>query len=110
MFQALVLEKNPVFSAIVREVDDSFLPEGDVTIDVDVLHAQLQGRAGHHQQVAGGAQLADGGRHRRRRAPWSTARRRAWKPGDAVVLNGFGVGETHKGCLARQGAAEGRSG
>ena len=23
-----------------------------------------------------------------------------WKPGDAFVLNGFGVGETHKGCLA----------
>ncbi|HEX2546229.1 MAG TPA: MDR family oxidoreductase, partial [Ramlibacter sp.] len=23
-----------------------------------------------------------------------------WKPGDAFVLNGYGVGETHKGCLA----------
>jgi acrylyl-CoA reductase (NADPH) len=23
-----------------------------------------------------------------------------WKPGDRVVLNGFGVGEVHKGCLA----------
>ena len=25
---------------------------------------------------------------------------RQWKPGDALVLNGFGVGETHKGCQA----------
>jgi len=25
-----------------------------------------------------------------------------WKPGDHVVLNGFGVGETHKGCLAQK--------
>src|SRR3954452_24368937 len=24
----------------------------------------------------------------------------AWKKGDAFVLDGFGVGETHKGCLA----------
>ncbi|MBR7539662.1 alcohol dehydrogenase catalytic domain-containing protein, partial [Mycobacterium tuberculosis] len=23
-----------------------------------------------------------------------------WKPGDRVVLNGYGVGETHWGCLA----------
>ena len=34
MFKALVLEKAPEFSARVREVDDSFLPDGDVTIDV----------------------------------------------------------------------------
>jgi len=35
MFKALVLQKDPDFSAAVREVDDSFLPEGDVTIDVE---------------------------------------------------------------------------
>ena len=34
MFQALVLDKSPDFSAAVREVDDGFLPEGDVTLDV----------------------------------------------------------------------------
>ena len=74
MFQALVLEKNPEFRAAVREVDDGFLPEGDVTVDDRVLHPQLQGRPGHHQQVAGGAQLADGGRHRRlRHGGWRAA-------------------------------------
>ena len=35
MFQALVLEKNPDFSAQVREVGDDFLPDGDVTVDID---------------------------------------------------------------------------
>jgi len=30
-----------------------------------------------------------------------------WKPGDAVVLNGFGVGETHKGCLAGRARLKG---
>jgi acrylyl-CoA reductase (NADPH) len=32
MFKALVLEKNPSFNASVREVDETFLPDGDVTI------------------------------------------------------------------------------
>jgi acrylyl-CoA reductase (NADPH) len=35
MFQALVLEKEPEFRAAVREVEDSFLPEGDVTVAVE---------------------------------------------------------------------------
>jgi acrylyl-CoA reductase (NADPH) len=34
MFPALVLDKSPEFSAAVREVDDAFLPEGDVTVAV----------------------------------------------------------------------------
>lgn len=34
MFDALVLEKNDDFNASVRQVDDSFLPDGDVTVDI----------------------------------------------------------------------------
>jgi acrylyl-CoA reductase (NADPH) len=30
-----------------------------------------------------------------------------WKPGDRVVLNGFGVGESHKGCLAERARLKG---
>jgi acrylyl-CoA reductase (NADPH) len=30
-----------------------------------------------------------------------------WKPGDAVILNGFGVGETHWGCLAERAQLDG---
>ena len=31
-----------------------------------------------------------------------------WKPGDKVILNGWGVGETHLGAYAREGARQGR--
>ena len=31
-----------------------------------------------------------------------------WKPGDKVMLNGWGLGETHLGGYAREGAREGR--
>ncbi len=30
-----------------------------------------------------------------------------WKPGDAFILNGYGVGETHWGCLAQQARLKG---
>ena len=30
-----------------------------------------------------------------------------WKPGDAFILNGFGVGETHMGCLAQRARLKG---
>lgn len=39
MFEALVLEQDPELSARVREVDDDFLPGGDVT--VDIAHSTL---------------------------------------------------------------------
>ena len=67
MFKALLLEKNDTFSATVKELDDAALPEGDVTVDGRLLDAQLQGRPGDHRQGAGGAQVADGAGHRRRR-------------------------------------------
>ena len=99
MFPALVLDKSPEFSASVREVDDSFLPDGDVTIAVEASTLNYKdGLAITNRSpvvrswpmVAGidgaGTVLA------------STSPR--WKAGDEVVLNGYGVGETHKGCLA----------
>lgn len=30
-----------------------------------------------------------------------------WKPGDQVILNGFGVGEVHKGCLSQRARVKG---
>ena len=102
MFKALVLEKSPDFSAAVREVDDSFLPAfpdgGGVTIDI--AHSTLNYKDGlaitnrspvvrSWPMVAGidGAGVVIASDHP------------AWKPGDRVVHNGWGVGETHKGCL-----------
>lgn len=101
MFKALVLDKSPDFSASVREVDDAFLPEGDVTIDV--AYSTLNYKDGlaitnrspvvrSWPMVAG----IDGA------GTVSASDSPLWKPGDKVILNGFGVGETHKGCLAQR--------
>jgi acrylyl-CoA reductase (NADPH) len=105
-FTALVLEKNPEFSAAVREVDNSFLPEGDVTIDVDYSTLNYKDALAITNRspvvrswpmVAG---IDGSGTVVESSAP-------RWKAGDAVVLNGFGVGETHKGCLASRARLKG---
>ncbi len=103
MFKALVLDKQPDFSASVREVDDSFLPElpaaEAVTLAVD--YSTLNFKDGlaitdrmpivrSWPMVAGidaaGTVLESG--------------HAGFRAGDRVVLNGYGVGETHKGGLA----------
>lgn len=106
MFQALVLDKNPDFSATVRAVDDDFLPEGDVTIDVaystlnykDALAITNRSPVVRSWPMVAGIDGAG-------TVTSSTSPR--WKVGDAVVLNGFGVGETHKGCLAQRARLKG---
>lgn len=99
MFKALVLEKNPDFNASVREVDDSFLPEGDVTLDVaysTINYKDALAITNRSPVVRAWPMVAgiDGS------GTVVASSSEAWKPGDEVVLNGFGVGETHKGCLA----------
>jgi acrylyl-CoA reductase (NADPH) len=98
MYQALVLEKNPEFGATVREVDDSFLPEADVTVDIDystLNYKDALAITNKSPVVRSWPMVAgiDGA------GTVATASSR-WMPGDAVILNGFGVGEVHKGCLA----------
>lgn len=106
MFPALVLDKTDGFRADVREVDDDFLPEGDVT--VAVAYSTLNYKDGlaitnrspvvrAWPMVAGidGAGIILESRHP------------DWRTGDRVVLNGFGVGETHKGCLAAKARLKG---
>ena len=106
MFKALVLEKSPEFSASVRDIDEGFLPEADVTIDVD--YSTLNYKDGlaitnrspvvrSWPMVAG----VDGS------GTVTASTHPAWKVGDAVVHNGFGVGETHKGCLAQRARLKG---
>ena len=99
MFKALILEKNPEFTASVREVDDSFLPEGDVTVDIaystinykDALAITNRSPVVRTWPMVAGI---DGS------GTVVESASSKWKAGDQVVLNGFGVGETHKGCLA----------
>ncbi|HEY8359003.1 MAG TPA: MDR family oxidoreductase [Ramlibacter sp.] len=106
MFQALVLEKNPDFSAAVREVDDGFLPDADVTIEVDystLNYKDALAITNRSPVVRSWPMVAgiDGtGTVIESSAP-------AWRVGDAVVLNGFGAGETHKGCLAGKARLKG---
>lgn len=99
MHTALLLTNTPAFSARLAELGPDDLPEGDVT--VAIAHSTLNYKDGlaitnrapvvrKWPMVAGidGAGTVVESRHP------------AWKPGDRVVLNGWGVGETHPGCLA----------
>jgi acrylyl-CoA reductase (NADPH) len=101
MYQALVLDKNPDFNAALREVDDTFLPEGDVTVDVDystINYKDALAITNRSPVVRSWPMVAgiDGSGTVR------SSESGLWKQGDQVVLNGFGVGETHKGCLAER--------
>ncbi|MDP1789280.1 MAG: MDR family oxidoreductase [Methylibium sp.] len=106
MFKALVLDKSEGFRAEVREVDDSFLPEGDVTVAID--YSTLNYKDGlaitnrlpvvrNWPMVAG----IDGS------GTVVESTHPDWKAGDRVVLNGFGVAEVHKGCLAGKARLKG---
>jgi acrylyl-CoA reductase (NADPH) len=106
MFKALVLEKDPEFKASVREVDDAFLPEGDVTLDVEYSTLNykdalaITNRAPVVRNWPMVAGIDGSGTVVASSSP-------LWKPGDAVVLNGWGVGEMHKGCLAQRARLKG---
>jgi acrylyl-CoA reductase (NADPH) len=107
MFRALLLEKDDAgFRAGVQEVDESGLPEGDV--EVAVAHSTLNFKDGlaitnrspvvrSWPMVAGidGAGTVLASSHA------------GWKPGDRVVHNGWGVGETRWGCLAEKARLKG---
>ena len=106
MFKALVLDKSPDFHAAVREVDDDFLPAGDVTLAVEYSTLNYKDALAitntspvvrSWPMVAGidGAGIVRDSAHS------------GWKAGDRVVLNGFGVGEAHKGCLAARARLKG---
>ena len=106
MFQALLLDNTDGFKASVQPVDESRLPAGDVTVSVD--YSTLNYKDGlaicnrspvvrSWPMVAGidGAGTVLESSHP------------AWKPGDTFVHNGWGVGETHWGCLAEKARLKG---
>ena len=108
-FQAVYLQKNELgeFSASLTTLDESQLPEaGDVV--VEVAYSTLNYKDGlaicnkspvvrTWPMVAG----IDGvGRVLQSTHP-------RFKEGDEVILNGFGVGETHWGCLAGKAKLKG---
>ncbi len=103
MFKALVLDRpDGQFRAAVREVDESFLTAfdgGDVTVDIeystlnykDALAITDRSPIVRSWPMIAGIDGAGTVLH---------SNNPKWRGGDRVVLNGFGVGESHKGCLA----------
>ena len=101
MFKAIVVEKDEApYRASLKEVDDSALPAGEVTVRVDYSTINykdglaLTGKSPVvrkfplHAGIDFAGTVLDS----------SDAR---YKAGDAVLLNGWGVGESHSGGLAQ---------
>jgi acrylyl-CoA reductase (NADPH) len=101
-FKALVLRKADVGQSVAFEqLDDTDLMEGDVT--VRVTHSTVNYKDG--LAITGKAPVV-------RRWPMipgidaagvvETSGHPGFKPGDAVILNGWGTGETHLGAYAER--------
>ncbi len=102
MFKAIVVEKDESgYRASLKDVDDGALPAGDVTVRVDYSTINykdglaLTGKSPVvrkfplHAGIDFAGTVLDS----------SDAR---YKAGDAVLLNGWGVGESHSGGLAQK--------
>jgi acrylyl-CoA reductase (NADPH) len=102
MFNAILVERDPEpYRASLKSLDESLLPPGDVTVRIDYSTVNykdalaITGRGPVVRQFplvpgidfAGTVESSDNS---------------AYKSGDKVVLNGWGVGETHWGGLAQK--------
>ncbi len=107
MFKAIVLDKTDAgLDARLAELDDSALPVGDVTVRVDYSTVNYKDGLA----ITGKSPVV-------RKFPMvpgidfagtvEASSHGDWKPGDKVVLNGWGVGETHWGCLAQRARLKG---
>jgi acrylyl-CoA reductase (NADPH) len=107
MFKAILLEKGEAgFSAHLAHIDEARLPDADVLVQPEFSTLNYKD----------GLALTN-------RAPvvrtWPIvpgidgagvvleSRHPGWKPGDRFVHNGWGVGETHWGCLAERARLKG---
>lgn len=107
MFSAVVINKDDSGQSVaVEQVDESQLPEGDVTIDV--AYSTLNFKDG--LAITGSSPVV-------RKFPMvpgidlvgtvTESSHAEWKAGDTVVLNGWGVGETHWGGLGQKARLSG---
>jgi acrylyl-CoA reductase (NADPH) len=101
MFSAILIDKTDAGQTVsVTQVDEASLPEGDVTIDVafstlnykDGLAITGRGPVVRKFPMVPGIDLVGTVR---------ASDHADWKAGDKVVLNGWGVGESHWGGLAQ---------
>ena len=102
MFKAIVVEKDEAgYRAGLKEVDDSALPAGEVTVRVDFSTINykdglaLTGKSPVVRKFPLHAGIDFAGT-----VEGSSDDR--YKAGDAVLLNGWGVGESHSGGLAQK--------
>ncbi|HMV53135.1 MAG TPA: MDR family oxidoreductase [Rhodocyclaceae bacterium] len=107
MFKAVLLEKDTEgTSARVAEIDEAQLPEGDVTVRVDYSTINykdglaITGKAPivRNWPMVPGIDFA---------GTVDSSSHPDWKPGDKVILNGWGVGESHWGGLAQRARVKG---
>lgn len=107
MFKAVLIEKDEAgYRAGVTEVDDAALPEGDVTVRVaystlnykDGLAITGKGPVVRKFPMVPGIDLA---------GTVEASSHSGIAVGDAVVLNGWGVGEGHWGGLAQRARLKG---
>jgi len=101
MFNAILVERDPPpYRASLKKLDESQLPAGDVTVRVaystlnykDALAVTGKGPVVRQFPMVPGIDFAGTVEH---------SSNSSYKSGDKVVLNGWGVGETHWGGLAQ---------
>ena len=107
MYRALQINKDDAgYHCELKELDESALPDGDVTVQVawstlnykDGLAITGKGPVVRKFPLTPGIDMA---------GTVLESAHPCWKPGDKVVLNGWGVGETHSGCLAQKARLKG---
>lgn len=107
MFSAIVIDKTEEGQTVgLQQLDESALPEGDVTIDVAYSTLNFKDALA----ITGSSPIA-------RKFPMvpgidlvgtvTDSSHADWKAGDTVVLNGWGVGEGHWGGLAQKARLKG---
>ncbi|QJR14904.1 propionate--CoA ligase [Usitatibacter palustris] len=104
--KAIYLTKEPNFVARLADVDEASLPEGDVTVKVeystlnykDALALTNASPIVRTWPLVAGIDFA---------GVVEESTHPDWKPGDKVILNGWGVGESHWGGLAQKARVKG---
>lgn len=107
MFNAILIDKTDAgYQASLQTIDDARLPEGDVTVRIaystinykDGLAMTGQSPVVRKFPMVPGIDFA---------GVVEASEHASWRAGDHVVLNGWGVGETHWGGLAQKARVKG---
>lgn len=107
MFKAILIEKeDEQYKVALQQLDETQLPEGDVTVNVaystlnykDALAISGKSPVVRRFPMVPGIDLA---------GTVETSENPDYRPGDTVLLNGWGVGEVHWGGFAQKARLKG---